>query len=443
MKGEKFKIGFKKAVDICDELFVKANEVSSICYFFVAFMYLLLFLVPETFIASVGLRVATEIFHGLITVIFVLCTIFKYRPKARYWISSVVLLVRYVGLIDIAGSWHKVVNPFIIGVIALYYIFFTATWVATKVNADGSAIDTALLAFGVFWTLLWVAFFFDHKWMFVVGVGSIYLYAIARVFKSVFYGKKKKELDLVQIIGNSIFYIAIIVGLPFFLCYAGVGQDVVNDTIIPIYAASVGGLMTLAGVAWTIRKGDEDRQQDKEQMEASRKEEERKKLVPYTKIMAGRVEKASVCADIPLKSTISLDELEKAEKLTTQEFYGIEIAPIAIKNISTSNYLVCGIDINGNKYSLKNKTILEQNGICVLRVSGYEKVYVENLIDTLSLEIEDVLGHRYKLHCDFEWNRIPAELVKNSSTKQQVVIYCREYKVVNISIPTLMEDTNE
>lgn len=53
-----------------------------------------------------------------------------------------------------------------------------------------------------------------------------------------------------------------IVGLPFLLTYAGVKDEILNGTIIPIYASAIGGILTLAGVAWTIKHTNKIREID-------------------------------------------------------------------------------------------------------------------------------------------------------------------------------------
>lgn len=57
------------------------------------------------------------------------------------------------------------------------------------------------------------------------------------------------------------------------------GEDF--KTFVSVYSAIVGGGLTLLGVAWTIRKGDEDRKKDREQLEQDRKKEEINKAKPF------------------------------------------------------------------------------------------------------------------------------------------------------------------
>ena len=54
-----------------------------------------------------------------------------------------------------------------------------------------------------------------------------------------------------------------------------------REIITTIVSAVYGGLLTLVGVAWTIRKGDDDRRQDIARIEEGKREDERKKCLPF------------------------------------------------------------------------------------------------------------------------------------------------------------------
>ena len=75
-------------------------------------------------------------------------------------------------------------------------------------------------------------------------------------------------------------YIALIVAAPFILQYANVDNELIRQIIVPIYAAVIGGVLTLVGVAWTIRHSTKERELAEEKRETERKEEEKKKAKP-------------------------------------------------------------------------------------------------------------------------------------------------------------------
>lgn len=150
----------------------------------------------------------------------------------------------------------------------IYLALVISYWAAKDTDKSGEKIPTALLTIGL--TFLYVAMFVSNntdyhntKWIWIVGVSLIYLYAISVVILKLLYGTKNTPPKLTTIILNTVFFIALIIGAPFLLLYAGVEKETLNTIIIPIYAAAIGGIMTLVGVAWTIRREDSIRKEEK------------------------------------------------------------------------------------------------------------------------------------------------------------------------------------
>ena len=387
MKKEKAKKIFNSFIEVTDQTFVQVNEFSVIFYFYIAFSYILLFTSPTLFFELTELRISTEIIHGIVTASFLLCTIFVYNKKPLYWINTLVLILRYVGLIDASGQWHDVFNSLAIVLFLLYYFIVIAILFAKRINEEGGPLDTALLAVGVFFILLGTFLYFEYRWMFIIGGGCCYLYALARVFKNVFYGKNNKELRLIQIIGNIIFYVTMIVGLPFFLEYAGVDSKTIQNIIVPIYAAAIGGIMTLGGVAWTIKKSDKDR-----------KEDDKKKYRPIVNLykmkdnetINGKFWNGSVFVGIPDNPFEKSEDKKMAYKLhnficINTDFSQFYLSGVIINNIIVHSNIKLYVD-RSDYFGFDLKTM----------------VYSKNEIKYFSLIIQDLLGNEYKLPTKFE-----------------------------------------
>ena len=62
-----------------------------------------------------------------------------------------------------------------------------------------------------------------------------------------------------------------------------------QQILTTIFASVLGGAITLAGVAWTIKDANIKRQQDLERIEKDRKEDERKKYVPFINLYTNEV----------------------------------------------------------------------------------------------------------------------------------------------------------
>lgn len=74
------------------------------------------------------------------------------------------------------------------------------------------------------------------------------------------------------------------VGFSIYLIYIIPNEDL-RTVVLAIVAAVYGGMMTLVGVAWTIKKGDKDRKDDMQRIEQERQEEERRKYRPVFSVV--------------------------------------------------------------------------------------------------------------------------------------------------------------
>ena len=189
---------------------------------------------------------------------------FHLKSKLR-WITITMLVIRYITFVTYSqNAFH---NYYFLGLL-VYFALVISYWAAKDTDKSGETIPIILLTIGG--AFLYVAMFVSNntdyhnaKWIWIVGVSLIYLYAISVVILKLLYGTKNTPPKLTTIVLNTVFYIALIVGAPFLLLYAGVAEETLKSIIIPIYAAAIGGIMTLVGVAWTIRREDSIRKEEK------------------------------------------------------------------------------------------------------------------------------------------------------------------------------------
>lgn len=206
-----------------------------------------------------------EIVLGIFLLSEILSTIKFYLKSKLRWMTIAMLAIRYITFSTYSKNEFHIY--YFLGLF-IYLAFVISYWAAKDTDKSGEKIPTALLTIGL--TFLYVAMFVsnntdyhDTKWIWIVGVSLIYLYAISVVILKLLYGAKNTPPKLTTIILNTVFYIALIIGAPFLLLYAGVEKETLNTIIIPIYAAAIGGIMTLVGVAWTIRREDSIRKEEK------------------------------------------------------------------------------------------------------------------------------------------------------------------------------------
>lgn len=101
------------------------------------------------------------------------------------------------------------------------------------------------------------------------------------------------------------------VGFSIYLIYIIPNKDL-RTVVLAIVAAVYGGMMTLVGVAWTIKKGDKDRKDDMQRIEQERQEEERRIYRPVFSVVGKN-------ADPQKRISIDLSTVENINKITTNK----------------------------------------------------------------------------------------------------------------------------
>lgn len=196
-------------------------------------------------------------------------------------------------------------------------------------------------------------------WKFILG-GLIMVIIFYNLSKAFINGNSSLKFGLVQdfIVG---------IALTIYLIYI-IPNESLQQIIIPIVAAVYGGLLTLVGVAWTIRKSDKDR-----------KLEEKNKVKPYLKNYL-----KSYRLDQDVK--IEFIDINKQDDFKCQSFV------LYLHNISKSIIFVTDIIIHNTYYSLKN-VVLEKDGKIQLRINYYDKEI--QILKNITIVGRDVLNNYY------------------------------------------------
>lgn len=145
------------------------------------------------------------------------------------------------------------------------------------------------------------------------------------------------------------------VGFSIYLIYIIPNKDL-RTIVLSIVAAVYGGMMTLVGVAWTIKKGDKDRKDDMQRIEQERQEEERRKYRPVFSV----VEKNT---DPQKRISIDLCTVENIDKITTNKKNknNIELRPVLIENSSKIEFYVYGFLFDGVFYATQEKYLIKKD----------------------------------------------------------------------------------
>lgn len=213
-------------------------------------------------------------------------------------------------------------------------------------------------------------------------------------------------------------------GIALYLIYI-IPDDTLQSIIVAIVAALFGGMFTLVGVAWTFKKGDIDR-----------KEDERKKNIPYMKVVHGIKESCEVCSHI--YQGLDLSNAKELEKVDGNSLYLITIEDCIMKNISESNIILRGMLFDDKKYEFSDPVILEKGEVCKIRITDNHSVVVPNLESTLNLIVNDTMDNVYSIECKL--NYVPVDRIMKS-TIEECEYVCLEFKgtVGSVKLPVLVD----
>ena len=253
---------------------------------------------------------------------------------------------------------------------------------------------------------------------------AIILVGLARTFIS---GNKSLQFML---------YIDLIigVGLTIYLIYIIPDKFTNLQTIVTtIVAAIYGGLLTLVGVAWTIKDSNTKRAEDLQRIEYERKEEERKKHIPYL----------SKVVDTEVSNYLEVSRFEgemfavSIEELKDNKHYSVNIENFIVKNLSSSIVIMRGININNKYHQFSAETMLEKNGCVSIEfvINSWSKC--SDAISTIELCVADLLGNQYLLPCEHSLWRITPKREIVHTTGERFLLSPYEYRIESLSLPIL------
>ena len=182
---------------------------------------------------------------------------------------------------------------------------------------------------------------------------------------------------------------AAIVLFPLALLWGGAGGEWLTEIFIPVYAAIVGGGITLAGVLLTIKHNKEERNA-----------EEIKRCFPYVKILdqnapAVADEAYILRIDKPL-ATITKD---------AEQTIGVKMVQIwgcVIKNLADASVTIQGFIIENHSFNLSEAALVGKGETCEINLRySYNQTH-SGVFEKCYLVVGDLLGHVYHFPCDIK-----------------------------------------
>lgn len=266
-----------------------------------------------------------------------------------------------------------------------------------------------------------------------ISFGVIYLIAISLYTNRYIYKARNEKKVIGNIVGIIFWGTLIIISFPFYIQWCGLNGDSFN-AFVSVYAALVGGGITLAGVAWTIKDNDEQRKKEQQKANKQRKEEERIKYFPYLKQISPEEVDKSVECTITHTSGINFNNQDNISKTHNSTYYSMKIDRFYLKNISSWPIIIKGLEI-GDKFSkARNYVVLDKNETISFNIT--RRIHDYTIREYLYLKIKDCVDNEYYVKCK-------VIVVKNNTKTNHhdgLTEMLKTYQVIDIFKPSITKD---
>ena len=258
-----------------------------------------------------------------------------------------------------------------------------------------------------------------------IATGILYALSIPCFIKITLLSQNKdlKKNLIIWLMLGIVLGAGIIISFPYYVKWCGL-QEEEFMIFVSVYSALVGGGLTLVGVAWTIKQSEKHRKEDRDQLELDRKEEERKKVIPFV----------SMAKYTPTGSSLNIKWIclnNYEQECKRDDCYGITVNGFAVKNISNYPFIIYGISLNGVMLEYETALVLEKNGEINLEITGNRMIKSEEMVKDLYLILCDIFDNRYKVPCvcSYKMGGVRVDNMRNSFI----------YKIEQVAFPVLTE----
>ena len=323
----------------------------------------------------------------------------------------------------------------------LYAILVPCSIVYVKVHAEQQnryteeQIKNANARFGKYILFNWLI---DCAYMAIFNKWSVWIYILGGIVLLItFYNLAKAFVNRTsrETFDNVVLILDFLVGvaLTIYLIFI-IPNETLQTVVTAIVAAIYGGLLTLVGVAWTIRNGDKARAEDLRRVEAERTEQERKKYIPYLKVT--KHDTTQIAAQASIFRDIDFNNEEEMAQLQDRPFVVVNIDSFKIKNISDANILLMGINLDNQFYAFNKTFLLERNEVCVITTTGLSFIQTLNLFSKMFIVLNDILGNTYQCECQMRFKAGDATFCHEVNEKKY---YGQQYhcQIEAIELPKL------
>jgi len=215
-------------------------------------------------------------FLGLLIAGFLLVFRIVHRKEKRilgFTITTAItiIIIAAANILLYLNIGSGIYNAIYIVLLFLSLYYYVILVVVKTIETSREKFIRILLTLGIY--ILWLGFvlstaYFPYfLWFYKIGFSILYVYLISLVTHTFVLNKtaasNRTDLGLLTTTVGKLILIAITIAVfPALLYFWAVPQDIIKEIILPIFAAAIGGTITLAGVAWTIKWSDTNRKEE-------------------------------------------------------------------------------------------------------------------------------------------------------------------------------------
>ncbi len=335
---------------------------------------------------------------------------------------------------EIDAIWHWVIFVTVAALVPLFWFsLLYADWKYNQRGKDEKQVASINLAKNTllcwFYDLLYISIV--EGWLaatIIFGVLALIIVGFNLVNAFLNGQKVLRFFIVVELVGGLAISTYLIAIIP---------NDDIQNIVLTIAAALLGGIFTLVGVAWTIKKGDEDRKADLQRLEDDRREETRRKYTPY--IMLADVTLSDHFAEVAYTNNLDFCASKNIDRVQDDTYYVVKLNPFIIKNVSHSNLILKGLFINEFYHKFTFDTLIEQKSTCGIQIGSNHWFALPEKITSVQLLVHDILLNEYTVNCMFleEMDQSPCREVAPDGKEYTVKSF--SYNVKSIDLPRYRE----
>ena len=378
------------------------------------------FVMPFISYSSLALKIVFSVLWGMSCAVWIISLLddWKKQSKDDKWSMAIGLFcfIVFFGLCFVNNNYYHLGQWWQIAIVcAMLLLSIAAIYKFIKDLIQNPKDTLASLLMGVLLVLGFLCILASsldalemdlRKKLLITGAFSVALPILALIIAYILgIFKPKKVMEYGSLV---IFCILMLIGIAYIISFLNPETDG-YATFVTLFASLLGGGLTLVGVAWTIKDGNDKRQKELERIESERKDEERKKYRPFVNVYVGNnVKGLKITSDI-----MATEWLQNTDKISNKPTADLVVANNIrgcwFGNTDFCSFYVWGIKIDGNMTNFNSIRYIKKEFYFPLNFTG--PIYTEKPIKKLSLILEDMLGGLYELKLDCSLNSIYQQIV--------------------------------